>query len=370
MDENEVKDLLNRYRSGTATDDDKALLESWYLNFQESGLEELGMDERLRAVNAAWQHLDGGNTHVRKIGSWPRIAAAAAILVFLSIVTYFLVNRNSTAGIGTAQLAHTKFDIAPGSNRATLTLASGKVVNLSNSQSGVIINAARLVYNDGSKIDTSAKNNSSNANEKVMLSTPRGGTYQLLMPDGTKVWLNAASSITFPSTFAGLTQRNVELTGEAYFEVAKNKAVPFRVSSAGQVVEVLGTHFDINAYADEPVAKTTLLQGSILLNKTLLKPGEQARLTSGGVIVAAANVDETIGWKNNYIVFEDEKIESVMRKIARWYNVEVIYEGEKPADDFGGRVSRGAYVSQILTKLELTNKVHFRVAGRRIIVTK
>jgi transmembrane sensor len=370
MDENEVKDLLNRYRSGTATDDDKALLESWYLNFQESGPEELGMDERLHAVNAAWQHLDKDNTPVRKIGSWPRIAAAAAILVFLSVGTYFLINRNSTAGIGTGQLAHSKFDIAPGNNKATLTLASGKVINLSNSKAGIVINAAQLAYNDGSKIDTSAKNNRSSANEKVTLSTPKGGTYQLLMPDGTKVWLNAASSITFPSTFAGLTRRNVELTGEAYFEVAKNKAVPFRVSSTGQVVEVLGTHFDINTYTDEPVAKTTLLEGSILLNKTLLKPGEQARVASGSVTVTAANIDETMGWKNNYVVFEDEKIESVMRKIARWYNVEVVYEGEKPTDDFGGRVSRGAYVSQVLTKLELTNKVHFKVAGRRIIVTK
>ncbi|EHQ24898.1 FecR family protein [Mucilaginibacter paludis] len=371
MDDNEVKELLNRYRLGTATDEDKALLESWYLDFEEPGPEELSMDERLRAVNAAWQHINGDNIPVTKIGSWRTVAAVASILVFLLVgLIFLLINRNSTAGIDTAQLAHTKFDIAPGNNKATLTLANGKVINLSNNQSGVMINAASLVYNDGSKIDTSAKSNSSRDNENITLNTPKGGTYQLLMPDGTRVWLNAASSITFPSTFSGLKQRNVQLTGEAYFEVAKNKAVPFRVASTGQVVEVLGTHFDINTYADEPLAKTTLLEGSILLNKTLLKPGEQARVTPGGVKVVIANIDETMGWKNNYIVFEDEKIESVMRKIARWYNVEVIYEGDKPADDFGGRVSRGAYVSEVLKKLELTNKVHFKIAGRRIIVTK
>jgi transmembrane sensor len=368
MNENEVKALLNRYRSGIATDEDNALLDSWYLDFEESGPEELSMDERLRAVDAAWQYLDKENTPIRKIKTWQRVAAAASVLVFLSIGAYFVINKKTT-GVDTAHLARTKFDIAPGNNKASLTLANGRVLNLSNSRSGVVINAAQIVYNDGSKVDTT-ENHNTTAAEQLTLATPKGGTYQLLLPDGTRVWLNAASSITFPSSFTGLNQRRVELEGEAYFEVAKNKVLPFRVSSTGQVVEVLGTHFDINTYADEPAAKTTLLEGSISLNNTLLKPGQQAKFTANGISITTADIDETMGWKNNYIVFEDEKIESVMRKIARWYNVEVVYEGEKPTDDFGGRVSRAAYVSQVLKKLELTNKVHFKVAGRRIIVTK
>jgi ferric-dicitrate binding protein FerR (iron transport regulator) len=369
MNENEVKELLNRYRSGIATDEDKALLESWYLNFEEPGTEDLSMEERLQAVDAAWQYLDKENISVREIKTWQRIVAAASILVFLSVGAYFLINKKVTSGVDTDHLANTQFDIAPGNNKASITLPNGRVLNLSNAKSTVVINAAQISYNDGSKVDTAEDHNTTN-NEPLTLSTPKGGTYQIVLPDGTKVWLNAASSITFPSSFAGLNQRRVELKGEAYFEVAKNKALPFRVSSPGQVVEVLGTHFDINTYADEPTAKTTLLEGSISLNNTLLKPGQQAKVTANGISITNVDIDETMGWKNNYIVFEDEKIESVMRKIARWYNVEVVYEGEKPTDDFGGRVSRAAYVSQVLKKLELTNKVHFKVAERRIIVTK
>ena len=317
MNENEVKELLNRYRSGIATDEDKALLESWYLNFEEPGTEDLSMEERLQAVDAAWQYLDKENISVREIKTWQRIVAAASILVFLSVGAYFLINKKVTSGVDTDHLANTQFDIAPGNNKASITLPNGRVLNLSNAKSTVIINAAQIVYNDGSKVDTAEDHNTTN-NEPLTLRTPKGGTYQLLLPDGTKVWLNAASSITFPSTFAGLNQRRVELKGEAYFEVAKNKALPFRVSSPGQVVEVLGTHFDINTYADEPAAKTTLLEGSISLNNTLLKPGQQTKVTANGISITNADIDETMGWKNNYIVFENEKIESVMRKIARW----------------------------------------------------
>jgi transmembrane sensor len=368
MNEKEVKDLLDRYRSGTASEADRALLESWYPGYREEGTEELGMEERILAVDMVWKNLNRDEQKIRKIWSWPRVAAAALVLMSFSVGTYIYLTREKT--IDTAHLANTRFDIAPGSNKAVLTLANGKMIKLSDAKKGVVVNAAEVNYNDGSRIDTSSADNKIQKTKEnlAMLSTPIGGTYQLILPDGTKVWLNAGSSIKFPVSFAGLKERKVALTGEAYFEVFKNKALPFRVVSTGQVVEVLGTHFDINTYTDEPTVKTTLLEGSVKINTVTLKPGEQARRIAGSIQVAAVNTDEVVGWKNDYIVFEDEKIESVMRKIARWYKVEVVYEGEKPTDDFGGRVKRSAYVSQVLTKLELTNKVHFSVKGRRIIV--
>ena len=350
MDERSIKVLLDKYKAGTATEEELALLESWYLTYEADGPSELSMEKRLKAVDKVWENLDG-----RTVRLWPKIAAAAAVLILFSVGIYFYGHKETTIA---------QQDVAPGSNKAMLTLTNGKTINLSNLKSGVVINAAALTYNDGTRI---AEDSKTSTPQQMILHTPKGGTYQVVLPDGTKVWLNAASSLKFPATFANLGERKVTLNGEAYFEVAANVKQPFRVVTASQLVEVLGTHFNVNAYEGETTPKTTLLQGSIRVGELLLKPGEQA---AGTVKVTDVNMDEIIGWKNGYFVFENEQLPSIMRKISRWYDVEIVFKGEMPADEFGGRVTRFANLSQVLKKLELTNKVHFKIEGKTVIVTK
>ena len=254
-------------------------------------------------------------------------------------------------------------EVAPGRNTATLSLANGKTVQLSDDKSGIVI-GRNFKYNDGSPVGVSVNN------EPQMLTakTPRGGTYQLILPDGSKIWLNADSKITFPSQFRG-KQRKVILEGEGYFEVAKNKAKPFIVESRGQHVEVLGTHFNINSYPDEKVIKTTLLEGSINVNGAILKPDQQAVLTRNNDI-EINNVDpsEAVAWQKGYFLFDQEDIKSVMRKIARWYDVEIIYEGNTDNIIVGGAVSRFKNVSKILEMLQETGAVKFRRVDKKVYV--
>jgi ferric-dicitrate binding protein FerR (iron transport regulator) len=204
------------------------------------------------------------------------------------------------------------------------------------------------------------------------LSTPRGGQYQLVLPDGSKVWLNASSSIHFPTAFAG-HERNVELTGEAYFEIAKNKQKPFHVNVNGMQVEVLGTHFNVNAYGDEGAIKTSLLEGSVKIKKGnisgLLKPGQQGVLKKNSTDLEIKNADmnEAIAWKNGLFEFDGADIKSIMREIGRWYDVDVVYAGKVPDRRFEGKISRDAQLSDVLKILALSN-VKFSVEGKKIIV--
>ncbi|GAA4321277.1 DUF4974 domain-containing protein [Mucilaginibacter gynuensis] len=364
LNEHAIRMMLENYRLGKATDEEIALLEAWYVTYREEGTENPDIAERLAAVDRVWAKLEDEYRPVKPMFRW-RSIAAAAILV-LSLGGYLIWKVVQVPAITVSQLANSKKDIAPGNNKATLTVAGSPTVTLDSTRSGIKVAAGTLTYDDNTRVGTQLT-----ADVKMLtLQTPKGGTYRLVLPDGSVVWLNAASRLIFPSAFTGQKQREVELSGEGYFEVAKNKQVPFIVKSHGQKVEVLGTHFDINSFDDEPLTRTTLLEGSVRIGTTLLKPGEQAENDNAGIRVVTADVDEVMGWKNNYIVFQDEKIENVMRKISRWYDVEVVYEGERPADDFGGRVNKRFYISQVLKKLELTNKVHFKIAGRRIIVTK
>ena len=207
------------------------------------------------------------------------------------------------------------------------------------------------------------------------ITTPRGGQYQVVLPDGSMVLLNAGSSLTYPTLFTG-AERKVELTGEAYFEVAHNPAMPFRVCSKGQVVEVLGTHFNINAYDDEPGIKTTLLQGKVKVTATvkkqtlILQPGEQAFLGISAFNEHDVDVDQAVAWKNGLFMFDGDDIQQVMRSISRWYDVDVTYKGAAPADLFSGSVSKFSNVSEVLNTLQATGKVHFSIEGKNINVYK
>lgn len=313
-----------------------------------------------------------------------RWLSAAVILITLGIGSWFYFKEEAQLTTGKMKYAN---DIPPGSNDAVLTLADGSKISLTDADKGELLNGTgiRIVKTaDGQLVYTVVQHELEKETEPAFntITTPRGGQYQVNLPDGTRVWLNAASSLRFPTTFSNLKERKVELTGEAYFEVAKNKKQPFKVlSSTGQnraqETEVLGTHFNINAYDDEAETKTTLLEGSVKVtamekdNKKsdiILIPGQQSILSKRSFRTLDVDTEEAVAWKNGNFVFANEDIESIMRKIARWYNVEISYQGKITDNTFVGRVPRFANISEALTILELTNTVHFKIEGRRITV--
>ena len=312
---------------------------------------------------------------------WLRITAAAAVLLVVGAGLFFYTSYYSPRHLDNKRdLLNYTNDVAPGKNTATITLSNGRRISLSDAKTGVVVKASGLRYNDGTAVDPSR--DLSGTAEMTEVATPRGGTYQITLPDGTKVWLNAASNLSFPSTFQGLGIRKVELSGEAYFEVAKDKKHPFIVLTEKQEVEVLGTHFNINSYADELSTKTTLLEGSVSVRHlddkrnegkaVILKPGEQANLTTNNRIrVTDADLAEVTAWKNGDFLFKTEDFKTIMRKVARWYNVDIVFDASAPTNlSLGGVVSRNKNISAVLKIMEATGDVHFKIEGRRITVTK
>jgi transmembrane sensor len=299
---------------------------------------------------------------------WPRIAAAAAIIFMAGAGIFYYQHQLVEQPQQMAQS-----DIKPGSNKAILTLANGQKIVLTGaangtlaSQSGVQVNKTKngeLVYNASGKTQAGTAYNTAE--------TPQGGQYQVTLADGTKVWLNAASSLKYPVQFSG-KDRLVELTGEAYFEVAKDKQHPFIVHTAQEDVRVLGTHFNVNAYKDEPAIKTTLLEGSVQLSggtlQKMLKPGQQAVLSHDQINIKEVDTEEAVAWKNGYFMFSNEDLGGVMRKVARWYSIDVQYEDESLKQEvIWGSMTRFANVSKVLHMLELTKAVKFKIENNRTI---
>ncbi|PUZ24254.1 FecR family protein [Chitinophaga costaii] len=305
---------------------------------------------------------------IRKL--WPAIAAAAAAVVFVVAAGLYLHTQRRLES-----------PIFPGGSMARLTLYNGKIILLDSSKSGQVIKednitigktkTGQLVF-DLSTVQEEAARTGYNT-----ITTPAGGQYQVVLQDGTQVWLNAASSIRFPAAFSSAS-RVVELQGEAYFEVAKisntKGRIPFFVKSAGQEVEVLGTHFDVDSYSDEPFTKTTLLEGSVSVKaagqQRIIKPGEQSRLKSGVLNVLAVNAEDEIAWKNGNFQFNEADIQTVMRAISRWYNVTVVFEGPPTQETFGGTISRSKNLREVLNSLEETGAVKFLIDGRTVKVTQ
>lgn len=301
-------------------------------------------------------------------------ATAAVLLIGLATTLYFYHDTNRHRALAT--------DIAPGGNKATLTLANGRKISLNDIANGELIKEAglsisktangQLVYNI-EKVGTTADDQGVN-----VISTPNGGEWQIRLPDGSTVWLNAASSLEYPINIALTPVRKVRLKGEAYFEVAKDTKHPFVVETPEQKLEVLGTHFNVNSYADEHITKTTLLEGSIRIsdvNNTsaseMLKPGQQSVLSSTGIRINDVDTDESIAWKNGYFMFNNERQESIMRKIARWYNVKVEYADAEARDVvYYGTVSRFDKISQVLRKFEQTGEVRFEIEKDKLTIFK
>ncbi|WP_428331623.1 FecR family protein [Mucilaginibacter sp.] len=374
MKEDQAQQLFRKLKAGNATPEETKLLEDWLLQYRSTEAGEFTDADLQSAEARIWNKIQEQPVNIKPIRLWPRIAAAASIILALSAGTYFILHKNPAGQQMTSN--QIKNDILPGSNKAILTLSNGQRISLTDAKNGTIAKQAgkniQKTANGLIVYDNTHSNHTAEETSYNTIETPRGGEYQVVLPDGTKVWLNAASSLKYPVSFEGTTERKVTLTGEGYFEVAKDKAHPFIVSSAKQDVKVLGTHFDINSYSDEPGTKTTLLEGSIQLNNsTILMPGEQADLKpDGNIAVNEVNTSKFIAWKNGKFVFDDENIQSVMRKLSRWYNVDVVYDGNVSDSTFTGSISRFDNISKILDKITYTQAIHFKIEGRRITVIR
>jgi len=376
-----LQQLLNIYLSGGLTEDQRrelaALLEDQEASEQLSALlqdqlskREFSIDDDLpatedRIVQRVMKKIKAA-APVRRIPVW-RWAAAAVLLIGVSTGIYLGVMRQRT-GVPVARLEK---DIAPGGNKAVLTLADGSSVVLDSAADGTIAQQGNTSIKKlaGGQIAYDLKGAAIGEVMMNTMRTPRGGQYQLTLPDGTRVWLNAASSITYPAAFPE-GNRRVAISGEVYFEVAKNKQRPFVVDVDGKTtVEVLGTGFDINAYADEESVKTTLLEGSVKVGSVLLRPGEQAQAGSQGVsVVHHADLDKVMAWKNGLFNFENADLKEVMRQLARWYDIEVVYEKGVPNVQFEGEINRNINLSNLLKVLARAD-VKFRIEeGRRLVV--
>jgi hypothetical protein len=383
MTREQAQELLNKYQLGNCTPEEQQMLDNWYLHEADKQPVAEGPADPLMEEELMWNRIVDEipeTAKIRYFKKWYSIASAAAILVFVSFGAYLFIKKRQVP----AQLVHQsnpKNDILPGGNKAILTLANGKQITLTGARNGTLAVQGAVAINktaDGRIVyDSSEKSASDNAKLTAYntMTTPRGGQYWVVLPDGSRVLLNAASSLTYPTTFSG-TERKVELTGEAYFEVAHNAAKPFRVYSKSQIVEVLGTHFNINTYDDEPAIKTTLLEGKVKVTSTaknqtrILQPGQQAFLNALAFNVSDVDVDEATAWKNGLFVFESNDIQQIMRMVSRWYDVDVAYTGNLPSDKFSGSVSRFSNVSEVLNTLQLTRKVHFKVSGKKISVSE
>jgi transmembrane sensor len=366
-----LQELMRRYFNGTSTPEEEEAL----MKLLEDGKNEAAVKE---AMNEVWENTadaepiysaEQSRQILDNILSVPSgkiwWSAAAAVLVLILAGSWLFISKEKK------QIAQqTTTDIAPGGNKATLMLANGTVIVLEDAKNGTLskqgatsvikLKSGQLAYN-------AAQAGSREPAALNTLSTPRGGQYQLTLPDGTVVWLNSASRLTFPTTFTG-RRREVSLQGEAYFEVAADARRPFMVTAGKVTVQVLGTSFNLMAYSDEQVVKTTLLEGAVKVTDVILKPGQQAQSDNkGDTKIVKADLEATIAWKNGLFTFNDASIEDVMRQLGRWYDMEIVYPQGIPQDHFRGEMFRNENMSSILKILEASG-VNFKVEGRKIIV--
>lgn len=376
----EIKLLLEHFKTEDEAEGLKALIIA-ELKQQEMPVNATDIDRRLERI---YQKV---NVHIRNENPVVKlqnnrnlsyIAIAASVVMVLSVGLYFYTG---SAKQEQPQLVMNN-DIAPGKKSATLTLANGKTIVLSAQSKGQLANEAGVSISktaEGELLYKVTANDPVKAGQMNVLSTGMGETYALSLPDGSKVWLNAASSIRFPASFAALKYRTVMLAGEAYFEIAKDKLHPFVVQTDRQKTEVLGTHFNINSYKEEAATKTTLLEGSLRVtslaagnaDEKILKPGEASILTQArGIKVVPADIRETMAWKNGFFRFTAQPIDKVMQQISRWYDIEVSYAGRMPEEQFSGAIARNKNISEVLSMLSYAKAVKFKVEGRRVTVMK
>lgn len=374
MTQQEYIELAKKIAEGSFSDEELALYNASFNAFQETeestGL--LNMDalesesmENIREVTLQDIRITPQDAPVRRI--WLRITAVASITILLSAGTYFLLRPPTVDNPGQQYVN----DVLPGKNQAILTLANGKKISISDDASGQLAKQGNvnIVKTNGEL----SYQQSGPSNDQAILyntiSTPVSGQHEVTLSDGTKVILDANSSITFPVTFIA-RERKVSMTGQAYFTVRHNASKPFRVSVKGQMVEDLGTEFNINAYDDEPGLKTTLVSGSASFNRKVLKPGEQAVFTGDRLITQTADLDAVTAWKDGNFSFHSENLDVAMRQLGRWYNIKVVYENAPKDLLIGGDISRKRNLSVVLHAIERTGRVKFRIENQTVYVSQ
>ncbi|WP_158544254.1 FecR family protein [Pedobacter miscanthi] len=368
MNHKRAEDLLKRAGSGKLEKDEEATLDTWYINTAENQPDIL-TDDIEKRLDRVWKKLPVNHAlRIRRIKIYSSISVAAAMVI--AVLIFYSPGQNKKDPDIIAYAGKYKNDVLPGSNRAVLIKSDGSEVNLDQTKGGLkdgkgtIISVSKgvLTYHDpGSPTEIEVFNT---------IKIPFGGEYQLTLADGTQVWLNSGSTLRYPVSFVG-KERNVELTGEAYFQVAKDAKRPFKVRSKDQEIEVLGTHFNISAYPDEVSSTTSLLEGSVKVvskgKHAILNPGQQSMVRNGGISVADADVERSIAWKNGEFNFKNTDIESIMRVVSRWYDLKVDYVGGISKDSYSGRISKKVTLTKVLKILELSG-THFEIDGKTIKV--
>lgn len=368
--------LVEKYLNGNASPEEVNAIENYYshfshdpdvtdnLNKKEIGILKSALRQRID------YHINKAEKRVVPLNRRRSFQIAASILLVLTL-SVFVTNKLKKEPVKLHAQSH---DLAPGGNKAVLTLANGSKIDLNNIKNGALTTqpGTHIIKQSG-QIDYKATTKSLRPSQVSYntLTTPNGGQYQLTLADGTKVWLNAASSLKYPTVFTG-SERVVELTGEAYFEVAHNSKQPFKVKTANQIIQDIGTEFNVSSYADEDVA-TTLVEGSVKIynaqKQTLIRPGQQYLINANGAaeIKTDVDIDEVTAWKNGIFQFDNADIKTIMRQISRWYNVDVEYQGQVPSSTYHGRISRNSNASAVLKILQLGG-INFTIEGRKIIV--
>jgi len=387
-----IKSLLLKHLRAQTTPEEQTVIEAWlaaskanqelFAELNDPDLVARSLEKMdLLHEDQVWQRLQANTTgkppvhrvHFLRRYGW---AAAAVFFVLLGTGAWWILHNPEQKQIALTQQQRFRNDVPPAKNEAVLTLAGGQKIVLDSASNGTITRQGnttirngngQLVYNELHEKPTELLYNT--------LATGRGSQYQLILPDGSKVWLNAASSITYPTTFAG-AERKVAVTGEAYFEIAGDKSHPFVVQNKEVSIQVLGTSFNVNTYDDEDALRTTLLEGSVKVvkdhNSSILHPGQQAILSRNNTpikVIDHPDIDEVMAWKNGVFRFNDATIESIMREMTRWYDVEVVYEA-RISQHFIADVPRDVPASELLKLLELTDQVHFKIEGKKITVIR
>jgi transmembrane sensor len=374
-------ELARKWMDGTITEEERKEFTEWYNKDVSDPLIvpndfANSEDELKRRIYQKVRRSMAGYARTVIMNLKWKVAAVFLIIGLGSLPFYFLNKEAGQMPLSAPTAKKIDHVIEPGGNKAMLTLADGSVVLLDTADNGDLVNDQNIKIiklDDGQLVYSVGKNNKA-ADSYNLLSTPRGGQYNVLLADGTRVWLNSASTLRFPLAFNG-SQRQVELKGEAYFEVAKNNTQPFLVRINDVTVRVLGTHFNVMAYEDEPVLQATLVEGSVSIHNSsgiaLLKPGQQAEIKHQGDISIRknVNVNDVISWKNGMFSFEGVTIETIMRQLARWYDIDIKIEADIN-DHFTGEISKSVGIEKVFRMLQLTGAVSFIIKDNKVIVRK